>query len=133
MYLEELMEEYREPENFGVMKNYSATHKDWNSSCGDEIIVYLKIEKDIIKNIKFQGNGCAISVVAMSRLSQKVKGKTVKKVLAFNKEKVLGLLGIEINPMRLKCATLAWHTLTCALLSLKAVKTAIVRFENAKN
>ncbi len=123
MYLEELMEEYREPENFGVMKNYSATHKDWNSSCGDEIIVYLKIEKDIIKNIKFQGNGCAISVVAMSRLSQKVKGKTVKKVLAFNKEKVLGLLGIEINPMRLKCA----------LLSLKAVKTAIVRFENAKN
>jgi len=123
MYLEELMEEYKEPENFGVMKNYSVTHKDWNSSCGDEIIIYLKIEKEIVKNIKFQGKGCAISIVAMSRLSQELKGKTVKKVLSFNKEKVLGLLGIEISPMRLKCA----------LLSLKAVKSAIVRFENDKN
>jgi nitrogen fixation NifU-like protein len=123
MYLEELMEEYREPENFGIMKNYSVKHTDWNSSCGDEIIVYLKIEKNIVENIKFQGKGCAISVVAMSRLSQKLIGKTVTKVLRVGKEEVLELLGIEINPMRLKCA----------LLSLKAVKSAIVRFENVKN
>lgn len=117
------MEEYKEPENFEVMKDFSINHKDWNSSCGDEISVYLKIEKNIVKDIKFQGKGCAISIVAMSRLSQELKGKTIKQILDFDKGKVLQLLGIEINPMRLKCA----------LLSLKTVKTAIVRFENAKN
>ena len=113
------MEHYKDPRNFGKLENENASYKDSNPLCGDKINVQLIIENDEIKEIKYECDGCAISRASSSIISEKIKGMELKDILKLNKDFVLDSLGIQLNPMRLKCA----------MLSLRAIQKAILNYK----
>ncbi len=116
MYLEDIMDHYKSPRNQGRVEGADIIFYDTNPLCGDEVQISVQLQKDTIKDFKFIGKGCAISVAATSMLSDHIKGKHVDEVRTMKNEAILGLLGIEISPMRLKCA----------LLGLKATQKSII-------
>jgi len=115
IYTEIIIDLYKNPINKGEMKN--PTHENFrnNPLCGDEIKIQLRIENDKIKDVKFDGQGCAISQASASLLTDKIKNISVEEIKNLNKEDILGLLKIPISPGRMKCA----------LLSLDALKGAL--------
>ncbi len=115
IYREHILDLYKHPSNFGNLKNATHEYTEFNSLCGDEIVVQLIVENNVIKNVKFHGSGCVISLVSASLLTDKIKGMRVEDVKKLDKNDLLKLLKIRINPARLRCA----------LLSLDAVKKAL--------
>lgn len=115
MYREHILELYRSPSNFGLLKNANKEATEYNSVCGDEITVQLFVKDDIVNDVKFSGSGCVISMVSSSVLTDKIKGMKIEEVNKLNKEDIMELLKIKITPARIKCA----------LLSLEAVKKAL--------
>ena len=115
MYAETILEHYKHPHNHGQMPKASVEHRESNPLCGDIITIYLLIEKDKIKDVKFAGKGCAISQAAASLLTDEIKGKTIDEIKKLDKKYVLELLGVDISPARMKCA----------LLGIKALKLTI--------
>lgn len=115
MYKENILEQYKHPQNKRELQEYSVKHKEYNPLCGDEITVYLNIKNGTVKDIGWAGQGCAISQAAMSMLSEKIKGMPVTDVKKVSKDDMLTLLGIPISYTRMKCAT----------LSLKAVSVGV--------
>lgn len=112
------MEHYKKPRNFGKILKADAEYSDANPLCGDEIKVYINFSNKKIKEIKFIGNGCAISQASASMLTDYVKGKDLEFVKKLDKDDVLKLLGIDLSFNRLKCA----------LLPLKAIKMAVYSY-----
>jgi len=119
LYRQLIVDHYQFPHNFGKMTNPDYSALVFNSFCGDSLRMQIKkvlVEGEVkIKEIKFLGKGCAISMAAASLLTDYLKGKPLKEIKNLGKEKVLELLGIEVSPVRLKCA----------LLPLEALKKAI--------
>ena len=115
MYKEHILELYKSPSNFGILKNPSHEKTAHNSVCGDEITVQLLVKENRIKDIKFSGSGCVISMVASSMLTDKIKGAGVSEVKKMKPEKVLELLKMKLNPARIKCALLAFEAVKGAL------------------
>ena len=115
MYREHILELYKNPSNFGELKAPTHKHTSYNSICGDEINVQLIVKSGIVKDIKFSGSGCVISMVTSSILTDKIKGMAVSEIKKIKPEQVLELLKIKLNPARIKCA----------LLSFEAVKGAL--------
>lgn len=120
LYQEIILEYYKHPLNCGVFSDADnvVTKKETNVGCGDEFAVSLQLneEAQTITDIKWQGQGCAISTASLSALSEFVKAKTVQEVLQLEKSDVLELLGLEeINPGREKCL----------LLGLRAIQKAV--------
>ena len=115
MYKEHILELYRSPSNFGILENANKEATEYNSVCGDEITVQLEVKAGIVKDVKFSGSGCAISMVSSSLLTDKIKGMKVSDVKEMNKEDIVKLLRVDVTPARIKCA----------LLSLEAVKKAL--------
>lgn len=115
IYRQQIIELYRNPENFGSLENATHSASLDNPVCGDEINVYLVVEENKVKDVKFKGNGCAISMASASLLTEKIKGMDVEDVKNLSKDDLLELLGIRLNPSRIKCV----------LLSLDAVKEAL--------
>ena len=115
MYREHILELYKSPSNFGTLKNPTHEKTAYNSVCGDEITVDLIVKSDVVKDIKFSGSGCVISIVASSILTDKLKRMNVKEIKEIKGEEVLELLKMKLNPARIKCA----------LLSLEAVRGAL--------
>jgi nitrogen fixation protein NifU and related proteins len=130
LYHELIIDHGRAPRNFGELKD--AEHLEgFNPLCGDRLTLYLKIEDNKITDVKFKGQGCAISVASASLMTQALKGKTLTEAKQLFHEfhemvtqqkfdaDVLGKLailsGIAEFPSRIKCATLAWHTLNAIL------------------
>lgn len=133
LYHEVIIDHGKNPRNFGVLEG-ALELKGINPMCGDQITLYLKIEDGKIIDAKFNGQGCAISMASSSLMTQAVKGKTVDeaKILfdAFHGllmaeqtpeqvstilGKLMILQGVALYPSRIKCATLAWHTLNGVL------------------
>lgn len=110
-YKQEIIDHYKNPRNFGEMEAPDQTINEANASCGDVISISLKVNKDKIEDIKWRGVGCAISTAAASMLSEKVIGMTLDEVERMGDEGVVELLGGDINPGRIKCATLAYRAL----------------------
>lgn len=107
MYREYILEHYRHPHNFGTLENPTFEAEGQNPLCGDEIKVQVLVgADDRVERLRFSGNGCAISQASMSILSDEMIGKTLDEVAALQKEDVLELLGIDLTPLRLKCALL---------------------------
>lgn len=117
MYQEQILEHYHNPLNCGVIKNPSHQYHNHNPLCGDELTVYLKVDKGVIKKVRYQAQGCALSVSAMSLLSGKVEGKSVESILEMTKDDILEIIGIQVGPVRLKCVLLGLQTLQQALRS----------------
>ena len=114
-YRENILDHYRNPRNSGHLESPSATAEGVNPLCGDELAVELDIEDDVVRDVRFNGRGCAISQAAASMLSDVVKGKTVDQLAGIGKEDVLEELGIPLSPIRLKCALLSVNVLRVAL------------------
>jgi len=112
IYQENILDHYKSPRNHGKIENPSVHHHEYNPLCGDEIEMFLIIDKDKKSaDVKFQGHGCAISQASASMLTEDVKGKSIDELKKLTKETILNMLGIPISPVRLKCALLPLDTL----------------------
>jgi nitrogen fixation NifU-like protein len=110
-YREYILDHYRNPRNYGKLDQPDVHSEDANPLCGDQLGMDLVVEGDHIKEVRFQGRGCAISQASASMLSELIEGKTVEEVVALGKDDVLDVLGIPISPARTKCAFLSLRVL----------------------
>ena len=115
MYREHILELYKNPQNFGELKKPTHKYTEFNSLCGDELTIQLVIGADKIKDVKFNGSGCVISLVSASLLTNRIKGMEIMEVKKLDRKDIIDLLKIKISPARMKCA----------LLSLEAVRNAL--------
>ena len=134
LYQEVIFDHNRHPRNFGKLEGYNRKAEGFNPLCGDKLVLYLKVnDEDVIEDVRFEGRGCAISTASASLMTEVLKGRTVAEAETMFKgfhglimdEKVqdaapdLGKLqvleGVKAYPSRVKCATLAWHTLEAAI------------------
>ncbi len=111
-YHEAILDHYKNPRHWGALPNPDIDHEESNPLCGDHLRLTMKVEDGKIADIGWEGAGCAISQAAASMLGEILVGKTLEEAQAISKEDILDLLGIELGPVRLKCA----------LLSLKVMK-----------
>ena len=150
LYQDIILEHGKSPKNFGKCEKYTHEAKGHNPLCGDQVHVYLKLNNEKnVDNVTFEGTGCAISIASTSIMTELVKGKSLevakKIVIDFlnmikntqeiksndldegQKIKIMSLSGVKQYPMRVKCATLAWHTLTSAINGKKEeVNTEVI-------
>lgn len=115
MYTEMILDLYKNPRNKGTLENYTHKNSRNNPLCGDELTMQLTIEDNKIKDIKFEGQGCAISQASASLLTDKIKNMDLEKVKNLNKDDILEMLHIPISPGRLKCAVLSLDTIKGAI------------------
>src|SRR3989344_7071389 len=115
MYTEVILDYYRHPPNKGKIENADAKFKDWNPLCGDEVEVYLKFNSKNIADFKFEGDGCAISQASTAMLGEYLVGKPTKEVEKMSNDEVLGLLHINVTPVRTKCALLGFNAFKKAI------------------
>lgn len=116
IYSEIILDYYRYPRNKGTLDHPQIHARDSNPLCGDVVEMQLELdEKNMVKDVKFNGQGCAISQASASMLTELVKGKSLEDVRKISKEDILSLIGGQLTAVRLKCA----------LLSLKVLKTGI--------
>ena len=144
LYQEIILEHGKNPRNLGKTENFNKDAKGNNPLCGDNVHVYLKLnEQRKVEDISFEGSGCAISMASASIMTDLIKGKNeheakeiVEDFLGMIKEnpdlkseylkedektKLMCLSGVKQYPMRVKCATLSWHTLTSAMDNSKEI------------
>jgi nitrogen fixation NifU-like protein len=109
MYRQQILDHYRNPRNYGELEDPTFSHVGENTSCGDEITVDVTLDEaeEIVADVAFRGEGCAISQAAASLLTEEVRGLTLEELYALDRDDVLELLGVEVTPMRIKCAVLA--------------------------
>jgi nitrogen fixation protein NifU and related proteins len=139
LYQEVILDHGKSPRNFRDIEGATGHAHGKNPLCGDQLVVYLKVDDgDVIEDVSFVGKGCAISVASASMMTELVKGKTVEQAhILFDRfhdmctgddaapadasldpedlEKLTVLSGVRAFPVRVKCATLAWHTLNAAI------------------
>ena len=119
IYREIILDHYRNPRNKGRLTNPDVSVHDSNPLCGDEIDIHLKVDEDMIREIKFEGRGCAISQASVSMLTEMVLDKPLTLVKDLAKEDILENIGLtNLGPARIKCA----------LLSLKVLKMAMIKY-----
>ena len=150
LYQDIILEHGKSPRNLGKCEGYSHEAKGYNPLCGDKVHVYLKLDsKKKVESLTFEGEGCAISLASASIMTELVKGKSfeeAKEIMkAFinmikntseiksnyldedQKTKLMSLSGVKQFPMRVKCATLSWHTLNSAIKGKKEeVNTEVI-------
>jgi len=150
LYQDIILEHGKSPRNLGKCEGYSHDAKGYNPLCGDKVHVYLKLDKEKkVNGLTFEGDGCAISLASASIMTELVKGKSIeetKEIMdAFldmvkntseiqsnhldedQKTKLMSLSGVKQFPMRVKCATLSWHTLVSAIEGRKReVNTEVI-------
>jgi nitrogen fixation NifU-like protein len=114
MYSDKVMEYFRNPHNYGRMENPDAVGKVGNIVCGDVMWLYLKIEKDVIKDIKFETFGCTAAIATSSMITDLAKGKTIGEALSITNQKVASALG-GLPPVKLHCSVLAAEALNEAI------------------
>jgi len=109
MYRQQILDHYRNPRNYGDLDAPTFSHEGFNPSCGDEIEFDVELAEDgeTIERVAFSGDGCAISQASASLLSLELPGMTLSEVDDLDRDDVLDLLGVEVTPMRIKCAVLA--------------------------
>jgi nitrogen fixation protein NifU and related proteins len=133
LYQEVIVDHARRPRNFRVLSEANRKVDGHNPLCGDKLTLYVKVEDGVVRDISFQGSGCAISTASASLLTEALKGKTLEDAEALFESfhdlvtglepshtdpglgKLAAFSGVCDYPTRVKCATLAWHTLHAAL------------------
>lgn len=132
LYRDVIVDHNRNPRNFGKLEPADAHAEGFNPLCGDRLNLYLTLDGDRIRDVKFEGKGCAISVASASLMTETLKGRTLAEVQQYfdqihallttdgftpsiNIGKLAALSGVREFPMRVKCASLSWHTLKAAL------------------
>ncbi len=134
LYQEVILDHNKNPKNYGKLEHANLTSEGYNPLCGDHINLYLQVEEGRIRDVSFEGSGCAISKASASLMTAELKGKTVGEakhlfekfqhlVTSSNSEepdldglgKLAVFAGVREFPLRVKCASLAWHTMSAAL------------------
>lgn len=131
LYQEMILDHGRHPRNFGKIESPDYSHVGHNPLCGDRLIVYVKADHQMIEDIRFEGLGCAISMASASIMTEYLRGKNIQdlpslldafqnlvttgNVEKIQSEKLKIFGGVSTFPARVKCATLAWHTLKAAI------------------
>jgi len=118
LYRENILEHYKHPRCQGTLENPDLTYEDANPLCGDRIRMDFRLKEGRIDAVRFSGHGCSISQAAASMLCEAVEGRTLEEVKAIGKDEVLEMVGIELGPVRLKCALLALKTLKAGIYGL---------------
>ena len=119
LYRELIIEHYKNPDHRGSLDPHDISFEDENPLCGDHIRIDLRVDdKGIIKEVAFDGHGCAISQSSADLLLDSIIGKSVEDVKKMDKQTVLDLLGIELGPVRLKCALLPLKILKAGVYGL---------------
>ena len=120
MYREELLEHYKYPLNNKSIESPSFSAGRFNPSCGDEIVIAAKVEDGKIATIGFQGKGCVISQATASMFTEVCRGKSLQDLQKFTEKDILALIGLELGPVRLKCAVLSLEVLKQGIAQYKA-------------
>ncbi len=134
LYQELILDHHRQPLNFGILENANHRSEGYNPLCGDRVTMYVIVDGDVIKDVSFEGSGCAICMASTSVMTGEIKGKTLAEVTVLfgrfhdlltggpdetpNTDglgKLVVFHGVREYPVRVKCATLPWHTLKAAL------------------
>jgi nitrogen fixation NifU-like protein len=138
LYQDIILEHGKSPRNFGKCEKHNHEAKGYNPLCGDQVKIYLRLnKKKTVEKLTFEGSGCAISIASTSIMTELVKGKSfivaksiideflnmikngtkikTRDLTEDQKTKIMSLSGVKQYPMRVKCATLSWHTLISAL------------------
>jgi nitrogen fixation NifU-like protein len=134
LYQQVILDHNKKPRNFHKLDGANRTAEGYNPLCGDQLTVYMMLEDEVVKDVSFEGQGCAISKAAASMMTQSVKGKTKQEAETLFDEfhrmvtgqldaeavpNQLGRLtifsGVRDFPARVKCASLSWHTMHAAL------------------
>jgi nitrogen fixation NifU-like protein len=140
LYQEVILDHNRHPRNFRSLSDASHSAEGYNPLCGDRLTLYLKIDGGCISDVTFQGAGCAISKASASMMTDALKGRTVAEATALFERfhrmvttppdqpvedmgKLSSLAGVREFPIRVKCASLAWHTFKAALADQHSVST----------
>jgi len=150
LYQDIILEHGKNPRNLGKCKGYNHEAKGYNPLCGDKVHVYLKLDNgNRVENLTFEGDGCAISLASASIMTESIKGKSLEETKEIKnaflnmikktseiqsnyldedqKTKLMSLSGVKQFPMRVKCATLSWHTLVSAMEEKKeGVNTEVI-------
>ena len=145
LYRDVILDHNRRPRNFGPLEAADASVEGFNPMCGDRLTLRLKLLADKIADIRFEGQGCAISTASASLMTEAVKGKTRAQALELfgrmhhlltddagpseDLGKLAALSGVREYPARVKCASLCWHTLASALQSPDARSAPAVSTE----
>jgi nitrogen fixation NifU-like protein len=144
LYQEIILEHCKRPRNFGPPEGPASSAEGYNPLCGDKVKVYVQLDGERVRRATFEGVGCAISTASASLLTEAVAGRTVTEARALFRRvhamlttepppgpeaegelgKLLALAGVREYPMRVKCATLPWHTLLAALAQGEAGSVA---------
>jgi nitrogen fixation protein NifU and related proteins len=121
MYREQIIDLYENPLNQGTLEPADISYEEDNPLCGDVIRIDVRLDSEQrIADIRWTGQGCAISQAAASLLTEEVKGMSLEEVKSFSKEKLLELLGISLSMQRLKCALLSFKVLKAGAYGLPA-------------
>ena len=134
LYQQVILDHNKKPRNYHKLENASKKSEGFNPLCGDRLVVYVQMDGDQVRDISFEGSGCAISKASASLMTESVKGKNKAEIEALFKRvhqmltaapdssvdiqglgKLAAFSGVREFPVRVKCATLAWHTLNSAL------------------
>lgn len=130
LYREIIIEHYKNPGYRGVLEPNDITFEDENPLCGDQIRIDLRVNEDgSIKEAAFSGHGCAISQASADLLLESIIGKSVDEVKRIGKEELLDMLGIELGPVRLKCALLPLKILKAGVYGLGEATDALLEEE----
>jgi len=138
LYQDLILDHARKPRNFRLVEHYNRLARGDNPLCGDKITITLILDGDLIQDVGFQGSGCAISTAAASTMTEAIKGKSLSEARAIFDQfhalatgastdaeglppKLHAFSGVSGYPMRVKCATLPWHTLNNALAAKEEV------------
>jgi nitrogen fixation NifU-like protein len=140
LYQEVILDHNRRPRNFHTLRDASHSAEGYNPLCGDRLTLYLKVNGDTIEDVSFEGAGCAISKASASMMTDALKGRSVAEANALfdrfhrmvttppsepveDMGKLSSLAGVREFPVRVKCASLAWHTLKAALSNERGTST----------
>jgi nitrogen fixation protein NifU and related proteins len=132
LYQEVILDHNRRPRNFHALADASHQAEGYNPLCGDRVTLYVKLEGDVISDMAFEGSGCAISKASASLMTDALKGRTLQDARALftrfhrmvttptdqpveDLGKLSALAGVREFPVRVKCASLAWHTFKAAM------------------
>jgi nitrogen fixation NifU-like protein len=139
LYQQVILDHSRKPRNFRALEEASCSAEGNNPLCGDHYTVFLRLDDGVIRDISFQGSGCAISKAAASIMTEQLKGKTAEEARRYFSQyqnmiktgeadeeamgKLIAFAGVHNFPMRVKCATLPWHAMLAGLEGKGSVST----------
>ncbi|HXS94892.1 MAG TPA: SUF system NifU family Fe-S cluster assembly protein [Candidatus Limnocylindrales bacterium] len=145
LYQEIILDHSKRPRNCHSMDDATRKAEGYNPLCGDKLKLFLKMESDVVKDVSFVGSGCAISTASASLMTEALKGKTRDEALKLLDRfhdllttdtpvsnelgKLVVFCGVRDYPARVKCATLAWHTLKSALMAAEPEAEPVVSTE----